>query len=69
LRKIDGSTSLLIRHLKRQHEDLFNSCVKVKLENPELPDIGDAAHPIWQFFQVTTYSLSISATKLSGKMF
>jgi hypothetical protein len=50
LRRSVGSTSLLIRHLKENHEDLYNSCIKDKLENPDLPDPGDNAHPIWQFF-------------------
>jgi hypothetical protein len=40
----------MIEHLKHQHQHLFVSVIKVKLENPDLPEPGDDLHPIWQFF-------------------
>jgi hypothetical protein len=45
------STFLQLRHLKVSHPDLYNSCVKDQLENPDLPHAVDSAHPIWNFFE------------------
>lgn len=49
--RVQNSTSLLIRHLRRRHEELYETCIKDKLENPDRPDPGDTAHPIWNFFE------------------
>ena len=51
LSKKSGTTSHLIHHLKKNHDDLYVSCIKDKLENPDLPDPGDTAHPVWDFFE------------------
>jgi hypothetical protein len=35
----------------KDHEELYTSCIKDKFEKPDLPDPGDTAHPVWQFFE------------------
>ena len=49
--KRSGSTFIQLRHLKNSHQNVYNDSIKDKLENPEMPDAVDSAHPIWRFFE------------------
>ena len=53
MRTFDGSTSGMLRHLRRNHEDLY-SVWKVKKEKRQHNSIlGNSLHPIWSYFEVT----------------
>jgi hypothetical protein len=51
LAKRSGSTYLQLSHLKNVHPEMYNNFIKNKLENPDMPDVADPSHPIWQFFE------------------
>jgi hypothetical protein len=42
-----GSTAHLIRHMKVHHKYQYRNRIKDKLENPDLPETFDKAHPAW----------------------
>ena len=53
MRTFDGSTSGMLRHLRRNHEDLYCEWKSKKERRQYNTILGNSLHPIWNYFEET----------------
>ena len=51
MRTFDGSTSGMLRHLRRNHEELYNEWKSKKEKRQYNTILGNSLHPIWSHFE------------------
>ena len=58
MRTFDGSTSGMLRHLRRNHEHLYKEWKVKKEEHQHNTILAKSFHPIWSYFEATKESKS-----------